>query len=160
MTASTYIFGALCPAKGKAADLVLFFCNTEAMTLHLKGIAAHVARVAHAELPLEQAGWHPMPRLGVPLTVLRDNSLSNRVFGCYDDIAGPCCDAFERAHRSTVETHVYRPTHIGSCGIINGSWYDFDNLRFSSEKVSGLSAYQQSPIQKEITSFGTGVAAA
>ena len=34
-TASAYIFGAICPALGKAAGLVLPSCNTEAMTLHL-----------------------------------------------------------------------------------------------------------------------------
>lgn len=34
-TGSAYIFGAICPAEGKAAGLVLPFCNTEAMRLHL-----------------------------------------------------------------------------------------------------------------------------
>ena len=34
-TASTYIFGAICPETGAAAGLVLPWCNTEAMGLHL-----------------------------------------------------------------------------------------------------------------------------
>jgi hypothetical protein len=34
-TASTYIFGAICPKEGKGAALVLPTCNTEAMNLHL-----------------------------------------------------------------------------------------------------------------------------
>src|SRR5260370_1280477 len=34
-TQSTYIFGAICPARGTAAGLVMPFCNTAAMTLHL-----------------------------------------------------------------------------------------------------------------------------
>jgi hypothetical protein len=38
-TASAYIFGAICPALGKATGLVLPFCNTEAMELHLQEIA-------------------------------------------------------------------------------------------------------------------------
>jgi hypothetical protein len=38
-TASAYIFGAICPALGKTAGLVLPSCNTEAMTLHLQEIA-------------------------------------------------------------------------------------------------------------------------
>ena len=42
-TASTYIFGAICPAEGKAAGLVLPWCNTEAMNLHLAEISARVA---------------------------------------------------------------------------------------------------------------------
>ena len=41
-TASAYIFGAICPALGKAAGLVLPFCNTEAMELHLQEIALAV----------------------------------------------------------------------------------------------------------------------
>src|SRR3954463_14974469 len=34
-TASTYIFGAVCPKEGKGAALVLPHCHTAAMTLHL-----------------------------------------------------------------------------------------------------------------------------
>ena len=34
-TASTYIFGAVCPKHGKGAALMLPACNTEAMNLHL-----------------------------------------------------------------------------------------------------------------------------
>ena len=35
-TASAYIFGAICPADGKGAGLVLPSCNSEAMALHLE----------------------------------------------------------------------------------------------------------------------------
>src|ERR1700719_3830085 len=38
-TASTYIFGAVCPKEGKGAALILPTCNTEAMNLHLTEIA-------------------------------------------------------------------------------------------------------------------------
>jgi hypothetical protein len=61
-TASTYIFGAICPALGKAAGLVLPRCTTEAMTLHLAEIAQAVAPGAHAVLILDQAGWHRTSR--------------------------------------------------------------------------------------------------
>jgi len=44
-TASTYIFGAVCP---KRAALILPACNTEAMNLHLAEIAAAVEPAAHA----------------------------------------------------------------------------------------------------------------
>jgi hypothetical protein len=57
-TASAYIFGAICPAEGKGAGLVLPCCNSEAMALHLDEIAAAVAPGAHAILILDQAGWH------------------------------------------------------------------------------------------------------
>jgi hypothetical protein len=33
-TKSAYIFGAICPQEGKAAGLVLPFCNTDTMNLH------------------------------------------------------------------------------------------------------------------------------
>ena len=35
-TASAYIFGAICPAEGKGAGLVLPRCTSEGMTLHLR----------------------------------------------------------------------------------------------------------------------------
>ena len=57
-TASTYIFGAVCPKEGKGAALVLPACNTEAMNLHLAEIATEVAPGRHAVLLLDQAGWH------------------------------------------------------------------------------------------------------
>ena len=41
-TASTYIFGAVCPKDGKGAALILPACNTEAMNLHLVEIAKTV----------------------------------------------------------------------------------------------------------------------
>ena len=44
-TASTYIFGSVCPKQGKGAALILPTCNTEAMNLHLVEIAATVAQV-------------------------------------------------------------------------------------------------------------------
>ena len=46
-TQSTYIFGAICPAEGKAAGLVLPFCNIAAMNLHLAEISQAVADDAH-----------------------------------------------------------------------------------------------------------------
>src|SRR5256884_4571935 len=56
-TASAYIFGAICPKRGKAAALILPACNTEAMNLHLAEIAAAIAPAAHAVLLAGQAAW-------------------------------------------------------------------------------------------------------
>ena len=61
-----YLFGAVCPAEGKGAGLVMPSCETYAMTEHLKAISAEVAPGAHAILLLDQAGWHTSNNLIVP----------------------------------------------------------------------------------------------
>ena len=112
-----YIFGAICPAKGKAAGLVMPHANTEAMQAHLAEISAAVEPGAHAVLILDQAGWHMSARLAIPKNVtllplpprspelnpveniwqyMRDNWLSNRIFADYDDIVAHCCDAWNK----------------------------------------------------------------
>ena len=65
-TASTYIFGAICPKEGKGAALVLPACNIEAMNMHLAEIATEIAPGKHAILLLDQAGWHLSARLIIP----------------------------------------------------------------------------------------------
>ncbi|WP_183897937.1 transposase [Rhizobium skierniewicense] len=47
-TRSAYIFGAICPKLGKAAALVMPWCDTHAMTQHLSEISRHIADDAHA----------------------------------------------------------------------------------------------------------------
>ena len=114
-TASTYIFGAICPKDGKGAAIVLPRCNIAAMNLHLAEIAMAVAPGAHAVLLLDQAGWHLSDKLIVPPNItlvplppkcpelnpvenvwqfIRDNWLSNRVFRSYADILEHCCFAW------------------------------------------------------------------
>lgn len=116
-TASTYLFGAICPAEGKGAALVLPRCNITAMNLHLAEIATAVAADAHAVLLLDQAGWHMSGKLVVPSNItllplpprapelnpvenvwqfMRQNWLSNRVFTSYDDIVEHCCYAWNK----------------------------------------------------------------
>ena len=58
-----YIFGAICPKKGKGAGLVLPYCDTASMNEHLKEISLAVDPGAHAVLILDQAGWHVTPKL-------------------------------------------------------------------------------------------------
>jgi hypothetical protein len=129
-TQSAYIFGAICPAEGKGAGLVLPFCNTEAMNLHLAEISLAVADGAHATLLVDQAGWHTSDTLVVPANIsvvllpsrspelnpvenvwqfMRDNWLSNRVFGSFDDIVDHCCDAWNKL--------VDQPWRIMSIGL-------------------------------------------
>lgn len=113
--ASSCIFGAACPQDGKGAALVLPFCNTTAMNLHLTEVAEMVSPGRHAVLLLDQAGWHlsgdvaapdnitllPLPPKCPELSVIEnvwqfmpDNRLSSRIF--HDDIADPCCHRWNR----------------------------------------------------------------
>ena len=116
-TRSTYIFGAICPARGTGAGLILPRCNTAAMALHLEEISQTVTPGAHAVVLLDQAGWHLSDKLDIPgnITLLPlppkspelnpveniwqfmcDNWLSNRVFRSYDDILEHCCYAWNK----------------------------------------------------------------
>ena len=129
-TASTHLFGAVCPWEGKGAALAMPLCNSAAMTLHLAEIAAMVAPARHAVLLLDQAGWHLSGQLQVPPNItllplppkcpelnvmenvwqfMRDNWLSNRVFQTYDDIVDHCCHAWNRL--------VDQPWRIMSIGL-------------------------------------------
>ena len=131
-TASTYIFGAICPKDGKGAALVLPRCNIAAMNLHLAEIAMAVAPGAHAVLVLDQAGCHLSDKLVVPANLtllplppkcpelnpvenlwqfLRDNWLSNRIFKSYDDVVDHCCEAWNNL--------VDQPWRIMSIGLRN-----------------------------------------
>ena len=111
-TRSAYIFGAICPARGVGAALILPRCNTAAMILHLQEISVAVAPGAHAIVIVDQAGWHFSKALEIPdnITLLPlpakwpelnpvetiwqfmgDNWLSNRIFTSYADILDHCC---------------------------------------------------------------------
>ena len=120
---SAWLFGAVCPARGIGAALVLPHVNAAAMTLHLAEIGRCVAPNAHAVLVLDGAGWHqqggrlrvpenltllPLPRYA-PIALgqcpkpvenvweyLRANSLSNTVWHTYDEIVEACCAAWNR----------------------------------------------------------------
>lgn len=52
------IYGAICPAEGKGAALVMPPCNTKVMTLHIAEISAALALGANAVLILDKASWH------------------------------------------------------------------------------------------------------
>jgi transposase len=127
---SAYLFGAICPARGKGAALALPYADTEAMQLHLDEISRAVARGAHAVLLLDRAGWHTTARLVVPKNMtliflpsrapelnpveniwqfLRQTWLSNRVFETYDTIVEAACEAWRKL--------LARPAIITSIGL-------------------------------------------
>jgi DDE superfamily endonuclease len=142
---SAYLFGAICPARGVGAALVLPFADTEAMQLHLEEISRHIAEGAHAVLMLDRAGWHTTAKLDVPSNItpiflpsrapelnpveniwqfLRGNWLSNLVFETYDDIIDAVCAAWRKL--------VAQPEPITSIGTRDWAtsvsrydlWYD------------------------------------
>ena len=143
-TASTYIFGAVCPKQGKGAALILPACNTEAMNLHLAEIAAAVAPAAHAVLLVDQAGWHMSAGLAVPpnITIIalppkcpELNPVENvwqfpaRQLAVEPRLQilrrsrRPLLCGMEQAHRSTLAHHVHRIASVGARVLINGIRY-------------------------------------
>jgi DDE superfamily endonuclease len=96
---STYLFGAICPARGIGAAIISQAVNTAAMNFHLTEIASQVAPGARAVVLIDGAGWHEKAKdLRVPDNItlmtlppyspelnsmenvwnyLRDNKLSN-----------------------------------------------------------------------------------
>ena len=127
---SAYLFGAICPARGKGAALALPVADTFAMQLHLDEISRHVAKGAHAVLLLDRAGWHTTGKLRVPANItpillpsrapelnpveniwqyMRANWLSNRVFETYDAIIDAACEAWQKL--------IAQPQTITSIGL-------------------------------------------
>jgi len=114
---NAYIFGAICPAKGKGAALVLPRADTEAMQLHLIEISKNVARNAHAAVLMDRAGWHITDKLNVPKNItiillpsrspelnpvenvwqyMRENWISTLVFETYEAIVDTGCSAWNK----------------------------------------------------------------
>ncbi len=114
-TKSAYLFGAICPARGAGAAIIMPRANTQAMQHHLEEIACSLAPKVHAVVVLDQAGWHTTSKLRLPENLsllslppkspelnpvenvwqfLRHNKLSNRIFGDYEAIVAAACDAW------------------------------------------------------------------
>lgn len=127
---NAYLFGAICPARGVGAGLVMPFADTDAMQKHLKEISRVVSPGACAVLLMDQAGWHTTGELKMPKNIipiflpprspelnsveniwqyLRQTWLSNRVFESYEEIVDACCDAWNKL--------IDRPWKIMSIGM-------------------------------------------
>ncbi len=61
-----YLFGAICPARGAGAAVVMPYVGVEAMNRHLVEIGATVSPGAIALLIIDCAGWRRSNQLVVP----------------------------------------------------------------------------------------------
>ena len=114
---SEYIFGAICPADGRAAAVLLHKCNTTSMNIFLAEVAVHIKEDEHVVLIVDGAGWHKSNDLEIPdnmtLIILppyspelnpierawlyiRSHWLSNRVFRDITAVLDACEDAWKR----------------------------------------------------------------
>ena len=113
---SVHLFGAICPARGVGAAIIMPAVNTEAMNEHLQEISTQVAEGAHAVMVLDGAGWHQTGgELRVPDNVtllslppyapelnpmenvweyLRENKLCALVWDTYEAIVEACRKAW------------------------------------------------------------------
>lgn len=112
---NAWLVWAICPARGKAAGLVLPFIGTDSMRLHIDEISYSVARGAHAVVLLDRAPWHTTAKLRLPRNIsliflplrnpelnpvenvwqfLRTNWLANTVFDNMDHIINAACTAW------------------------------------------------------------------
>jgi DDE superfamily endonuclease len=114
---SVYLYGAICPARGVGAAVIMPAANTEGMNQHLKEISTQIAPGAHAALVCDGAGWHQKgsslrvpanitllslppyaPELNPMETVweyLRSNKLCASVWNSYDAILAACKRAWD-----------------------------------------------------------------
>ena len=129
-TASTYIFGAICPSEGKGA------CPGPAGLQHRSHEPApgrdrnRGGAGAHAVLLIDRAGWHLASRLVVPPNITlvalppkcpeptpsRTSGSSCAITGSRTASSRPttissthCCDAWNKLTQSAVDHHVHRP---------------------------------------------------
>jgi len=113
---SAYLFGAICPARGVGAAVIMPAANTAAMNAHLAEISTQIAACAHAVLLVDRAGWHQSgerphapknisllnlppyaPELNPRENIwefLRANTLCNVVWNSYDTIVDACVTAW------------------------------------------------------------------
>ena len=85
-TQSAYIFGAICPRKGKGAAL-------DQAGWHVSKALVVPDNITVMPLPPRSPELNPVENVW---QYIRDNWLSNRVFESYDDIVAHCCEAWNR----------------------------------------------------------------
>jgi DDE superfamily endonuclease len=114
---SADLFGAVCPARGTGAAVIMPHVNLEAMNEHLAEISRRVSVGAIALPVLDGAGWHSTPNLTPPDNIvllllppyapelnpveniwefLRGNMLSHRIYNDYDAVLKACANAWNK----------------------------------------------------------------
>ncbi len=81
------LFGAICPARGTGAAIMMPTADTRAMQSHLDEISRTVATGAHAVILTDQAGRHTTAAPDIP---------ENPVFETYDAILDAGCQAWNK----------------------------------------------------------------
>lgn len=114
---SAYLYGAICPARGVGAAIIMPAASAEGMNEHLKEISTQVTPGAHAALICDGAGWHqtgeklrvpdnitlvPLPPYAPELNpmenvweYLRANKLCSLVWDSYETIVQACKRAWD-----------------------------------------------------------------
>lgn len=111
----TYLYGAVCPAKGVAHGLLLPYVDLDGMRLYLDDFSRSLERDVYALLICDQAGWHTSGRLLIPDNVgivllppkspelnpaellwreMRQKYLGNRVFPDIDNLCNAVSEAW------------------------------------------------------------------
>jgi len=114
---AVYLFGAVCPERDAAFDLVLPIVSTSAMQAFLDQLSVQVAPGAHALVVMDRAGWHCANDLVTPDNLapiflppyspelngierlwlyLKERFLSHRSWADYDAIVDAVCRAWQR----------------------------------------------------------------
>lgn len=112
---SAYLFGAICPARGTGAAIMMPTADTHAMQCHLSEISRTVTNGAHAVILMDQAAWHTTAALEIPENLslmfippkspelnpaeniwqyLRQTWLAGRIFDSYEAILDAGCQAW------------------------------------------------------------------
>jgi len=138
------IFGAVCPARGIGAALVMPHADTPAMNRRLVEISREVAPGAHAIVIIDGAGWRTAKSRIAPDNIslmrlpscspdlnpqeniwqyIRRNALANRSFENYEAIVSACCKAWNdlTALPETIKSIASREWF--EYGRSQGRWY-------------------------------------
>ena len=162
-----YIFGAICPAKGKGTGLVMPWCDTDAMAAHLIEISAAVdprrpcgADRRSGRLALDAQAGDPRQhhRPGAAATIARVEpggeclAIHARQLVVAPDLQilrrhrRAVLPSLEQPHRPTMEDHVPRHAQMGAWVLINDRWYKYPIVIKSwRKKWPNLSVYFKYP---------------
>jgi hypothetical protein len=91
---SAYLYGAICPARGVGAAVIMPAANTEGMNQHLKEIGTQIVpdNITLLPLPPYAPELNPMENVW---EYLRSNKLCGQVWNSYDHILAACKRAWD-----------------------------------------------------------------